>query len=220
LPARRGGRVAGCWHTVRWVSGRSRRGNLPAEVSSFVGRRHELAEVRQLVESARLVTLTGMGGVGKTRLALRAAGQMRGFGDGVWLVELASLADPELVASAVAGVLGVADRSARSLPPSTRAPSSPSTRPSGHVLGGRPGTPVVPSPQPAGPAHAPLTRREQQVAHLVAEGLSNSDIAARLVISQRTAESHVANSLTKLGFTTRTQLAAWIANRTGPSAAS
>ena len=94
----------------------SRRGNLPAEVSGFVGRRREVAEVRRLLESSRVVTLTGPGGVGKTRLALRVAAQaQRGFGDGVWLVELAAVADPELVASAVAGVLGVADRSASSV---------------------------------------------------------------------------------------------------------
>jgi non-specific serine/threonine protein kinase len=54
-----------------------------------------------------------------------------------------------------------------------------------------------------------LTRRERQVADLVAQGLSNKDIAAKLVIAQRTAESHVENILTKLGFTSRTQIAAW-----------
>ncbi|MCE7001957.1 helix-turn-helix transcriptional regulator [Kibdelosporangium philippinense] len=72
-----------------------------------------------------------------------------------------------------------------------------------------------PQPAPAVPATngkplAPLTRRERQVAELVAEGLSNKDIAARLVIAQRTAEGHVDRILTKLGFSTRTQLAVWI----------
>lgn len=62
----------------------------------------------------RLATLTGVGGVGKTRLAVRAAGRLQAFPDGVWLVELAAVADPQVVVSAVAGVLGVADRSARS----------------------------------------------------------------------------------------------------------
>jgi DNA-binding NarL/FixJ family response regulator len=55
-----------------------------------------------------------------------------------------------------------------------------------------------------------LTRRERQVAALVAEGLSNKDIAARLVIAQRTAEGHVQSILTKLGLTSRTQIAAWV----------
>jgi non-specific serine/threonine protein kinase len=58
-----------------------------------------------------------------------------------------------------------------------------------------------------------LTRREQEVAVLVARGLSNRDIAKSLVISQRTAESHVANILTKQGFTSRAQIAAWIAEQ-------
>jgi predicted ATPase/DNA-binding NarL/FixJ family response regulator len=81
-----------------------------------VGRRSELSKVRRLLESNRLVTLTGPGGVGKTRLATQVAGRARrAFGDGVWLVELAALTDPELVPSAVAGVLGVTDRSGRSV---------------------------------------------------------------------------------------------------------
>jgi predicted ATPase/class 3 adenylate cyclase len=84
------------------------RHNLPVLVSSFVGREAELAEVRRLVAGARLVTLTGAGGAGKTRLALQvAAGLADGAGDGVWFVDLAALADPALVAVTVAGVLGV-----------------------------------------------------------------------------------------------------------------
>jgi len=64
-------------------------GNLPAELTSFVGRRGEVAEVRRLLGESRLVTLTGAGGVGKTRLALRAAaGLSRAFPDGVWLIRL------------------------------------------------------------------------------------------------------------------------------------
>ena len=86
-------------------------GNLPAELTSFVGRRAELAEVKRLLAGSRLVTLTGIGGVGKTRLALRAAaGLRRAFRDGVWLVQLDQLSDPELVAQAVAGALGLQDR--------------------------------------------------------------------------------------------------------------
>src|SRR5215472_3350934 len=86
-------------------------GNLPAELTSFVGRRGELAEVRRLLAGSRLVTLTGIGGVGKTRLALRAAaGVRRAFRDGVWLVRLDQLRDEALVAQAVAAALGLQDR--------------------------------------------------------------------------------------------------------------
>ena len=82
--------------------------NLPAQVSSFVGRETELAEVRRLVSGARLVTLTGAGGAGKTRLGLQvAAGLAGGAGDGVWFADLAPLGDPDLVAVTVADVLGV-----------------------------------------------------------------------------------------------------------------
>jgi predicted ATPase/DNA-binding CsgD family transcriptional regulator len=82
--------------------------NLPAQVSSFIGREAELAAVRDLVGGSRLVTLTGAGGAGKTRLALQvAAGLLGGTGDGVWFADLAPLSDPGLVAATVAGVLGV-----------------------------------------------------------------------------------------------------------------
>jgi predicted ATPase/DNA-binding CsgD family transcriptional regulator len=89
-------------------------GNLPAELTSFVGRRNQLSEIRRLMGSARLVTLTGPGGVGKTRLALQAAhGLARTFKDGVWFVDLAPLSDPDLVAAAVCQVLNLRDQSAR-----------------------------------------------------------------------------------------------------------
>ena len=82
--------------------------NLPARVSSFIGREVELAEVRALVARSRLVTLTGAGGAGKTRLGLQvAAGLADGAGDGVWFADLAPLGDPDLVAVTVADVLGV-----------------------------------------------------------------------------------------------------------------
>jgi non-specific serine/threonine protein kinase len=87
--------------------------NLPAEVTSFVGRRQELREVKRLLSTTRLLTLTGGGGVGKTKLALRAAAEMsRGFADGAWLVLLDSIRDPLLVTQAVFGALGVHDLSA------------------------------------------------------------------------------------------------------------
>ncbi|MEU6644089.1 LuxR C-terminal-related transcriptional regulator [Saccharomonospora sp. NPDC046836] len=93
-------------------------GNLPAEVTSFVGRRREVDAVKRLLTSSRLVTLTGVGGVGKSRLALQVARQVqRAFPDGVWLAELAGLRDPALLTHAVAEVLQLWDRSAR--PPET-----------------------------------------------------------------------------------------------------
>ena len=89
-------------------------GNLPAELSSFVGRRHELQEIKSALSAARLVTLVGPGGVGKTRLALRSAADLRrGIADGVWLVELAGLEDAELVTKAVMTSLGLRDESSQ-----------------------------------------------------------------------------------------------------------
>jgi predicted ATPase/class 3 adenylate cyclase/DNA-binding CsgD family transcriptional regulator len=86
----------------------ARRGNLPAPATALVGRARELAEVVDLVRANRLVTLTGVGGVGKTRLALEAGADLAGeFPDGVWLVELASVSDAASVPDAVATALGI-----------------------------------------------------------------------------------------------------------------
>ncbi|MFD6057414.1 protein kinase domain-containing protein [Rhodococcus wratislaviensis] len=91
-----------------------RTGGLPLELTSFVDRRTELADATNLLSTARLVTLTGIGGVGKTRLALRAATKaQRNFSDGVTLVELAELFDDSLLAGVVAAALGLRDQSAR-----------------------------------------------------------------------------------------------------------
>jgi predicted ATPase/DNA-binding CsgD family transcriptional regulator len=92
--------------------------NLPVELTSFVGRRDELALVRRRLGSARLVTLTGPGGVGKTRLALRAAREVaRQAPDGVFFVALSEVRDPMLVTQSVVAALGLQDRSvAWSLP--------------------------------------------------------------------------------------------------------
>ncbi|GAB2663850.1 LuxR C-terminal-related transcriptional regulator [Prescottella soli] len=90
-------------------------GNLPFELTSFVGRRSEATEARRLVTESRLVTLTGLGGVGKTRLALRVAeDSSRTFPDGTWLVELGELQDPALLERTVISALGIQDRSTRS----------------------------------------------------------------------------------------------------------
>ena len=80
---------------------------LPVPLTSFVGRQRELTEVRCLLNGTRLLTLTGVGGIGKTRLALEAAGRLDDVPDGTWLVELAALTDATLVPQAVAAVLGV-----------------------------------------------------------------------------------------------------------------
>lgn len=92
------------------------RSNLPAQVSSFIGREAELAEVRRLVGVSRLVTLTGTGGAGKTRLGLRVAAELLDSArDGVWFADLAPLGDPELVAVTVADILGVRREPGRSV---------------------------------------------------------------------------------------------------------
>jgi predicted ATPase/DNA-binding CsgD family transcriptional regulator len=88
-------------------------GNIPAEVTTFVGRRRELAEIRKALVAARLVSLVGPGGVGKTRLAVRTAtDHQRGFADGVWWVDLAEIRDPDLVATAVVAALDLRDQAA------------------------------------------------------------------------------------------------------------
>ena len=82
--------------------------NLPLPLTGLVGREREITEVKERLDDHRLLTLTGSGGSGKTRLALAVALEVvEGYGDGVWLVELASLSDPELVPQAVASVVGV-----------------------------------------------------------------------------------------------------------------
>jgi predicted ATPase/DNA-binding CsgD family transcriptional regulator len=94
-------------------------GNLPVQLTSFVGREAAVAELaRRLAAPTRLLTLTGAGGVGKTRLALRVAeGVAESFRDGVWLVELAPVHDPALVPHEVAAVLGVDERADQPIGP-------------------------------------------------------------------------------------------------------
>jgi ATP/maltotriose-dependent transcriptional regulator MalT len=134
-----------------------RLGNLPAEAASFIGRRRELTEIRRKLTEARLVSLVGPGGVGKTRLAVRIATDLaRGFRDGSWLVELAEVGDPALVSNAVMAALDLRDQAA---------------------------------PEPL--------------------------IGGRLFISERTVDSHVRSILTKLGVSSRAQIAAWVAGPDG-----
>ncbi len=88
--------------------------NLPIQLTSFIGRAGEIAEVRRLLSTGRLVTLAGIGGSGKTRLATQIAAEvLEEYPDGVWLVEFAALSDSDLVPKAVASVLGVIDQSNR-----------------------------------------------------------------------------------------------------------
>ena len=93
----------------------ARPNNLPMELSSFVGRERELDEIRALLASTRLVTLTGPGGTGKTRLALQVAASLADeYPDGAWFVPLGSVADTDLVIPAIARAMGVGDDPSRS----------------------------------------------------------------------------------------------------------
>jgi transcriptional regulator with XRE-family HTH domain len=92
------------------------RRNLPDELTSLVGREEEVAELSRLLRTSRLLTLTGTGGVGKTRLAIRLAHDvMRDFPDGVWFVELGPLSDPTLAVRTVAATLGIWESPAQPL---------------------------------------------------------------------------------------------------------
>ncbi len=93
-----------------------RRTNIPIQLTSFVGRDREMAELRDLAAHHRLMTVIGAGGTGKTRLALQVAGELsERHPDGVWLVELAPVTSPDLVAQEVARTLGVQDEPGRTI---------------------------------------------------------------------------------------------------------
>ena len=92
--------------------------NLPMQLTSFIGRERELKEVKHLLSNTRLLTLTGIGGTGKTRLALQLGAEMlapKQFANGVWFVELAPLADPTLVTQTIAATLGVREQPRRTI---------------------------------------------------------------------------------------------------------
>jgi predicted ATPase/DNA-binding winged helix-turn-helix (wHTH) protein len=119
--ARRGYRFVG---PVSEITGDQRPGargggpitNLSEPLTSFIGRERELVEIKRLLPDSRLLTLVGIGGIGKTRLALQVAAEvMAAYRNGVWLVNLAPLADPALVPSAVAQVLGVREAAGKPL---------------------------------------------------------------------------------------------------------
>ena len=91
-------------------------GNLRPQTTSLIGRESELAEVQEALKAHRLVTLTGVGGVGKTRLATEVAARLADeFPDGVWFFELAAVADPAAVPDAVAAVLGITQQPGKSV---------------------------------------------------------------------------------------------------------
>jgi predicted ATPase len=95
----------------------SLKSNLPAQVTSFVGREEEIGEVRRLLELARLLTLTGPAGTGKTRLALRVAAEvLDDFDDGVFFVDLTPISQPDLVADTIAEALGVVTVAGQPIP--------------------------------------------------------------------------------------------------------
>src|SRR5215472_6294665 len=90
--------------------------NLPRQLTSFIGRDSELAEARRLLDGTRLLTLTGPGGSGKTRLSIRLAAEVAAdFPDGVYFVPLASVGEPELVPSSIAHHVGLQDPRGRPL---------------------------------------------------------------------------------------------------------
>src|SRR5258708_22176859 len=92
----------------------ARRHNLPAQLTSFIGREREISDVREALAAKRLVTLTSVGGTGKSRLSLQVASHLIDeFPDGVWFVELAPIADARRVPHAVASVLGVKEEAGR-----------------------------------------------------------------------------------------------------------
>ena len=99
-----------------WLPAREIANNLPQQLASFIGRECERREVRAALDASRLVTLLGIGGVGKTRLSLQIGAEVVAlFQDGVWFLDLASLRDPALVASEAAQVLGVREEPGRPL---------------------------------------------------------------------------------------------------------
>jgi DNA-binding CsgD family transcriptional regulator len=173
--------------------------SLPKPLTSFIGRERELAQAKRLLQCSYLVTLTGPGGSGKTRLCIALAAEVadayRDANEFPMPVPIAEIVDRWLApARAKAG------RSAGRLLAEGRRLSPEEAV--GLALANEPDD----APPPG--RRQTLTRREAEVAVLAARGLTNRDIAAQLFLSVRTVEVHVDRILTKLGFHTRTQLAA------------
>jgi len=130
----------------RWLPVRQIPNNLPEQLTSFIGRERELGELKALLGKARLLTLVGMGGMGKTRLSLQVAAElMAEFPDGAWFLDLSPIRDAALVASEAAQVLAVGPGEHATLMRSMRSPSmqppdtEPATWPSSRITLSEPG---------------------------------------------------------------------------------
>lgn len=101
---------------IRSLENSSLKHNLPLQTTSFIGREKEIADAKNFLQQSRLLTLTGSGGSGKTRLGLQiVADEIENYPDGVWFVELAAVSDPDLVPSIVAGALGLVETAGTSI---------------------------------------------------------------------------------------------------------
>jgi len=205
-------------------------GELPRETTGFVGRDRELDALAGLLEAARMVTVTGTAGVGKTRVALRAAARAgEGFADGVCFVELGGLRDLDLVPHTVAACLGLPQQDARAAIEGLHQQAEGATQQGLGVkrydrlfrdgadreLGEIVDLAVRDLDRLPPLSRAQLTKREQEIAALVAESLTNSQIARRLIISSRTVDAHIASIYGKLGISSRVQLVTWLGARSG-----